>query len=63
MLTPKAYLLNGWNRLDFLVVVVSTIDLIVTYLHIEAGWAAAFKLLRILRSVLVPQSLSACVRR
>ena len=51
VLTPNAYLLDPWNRLDFFVVLVSVLDLFVMLLGLESGWTSSFKLLRILRPI------------
>lgn len=49
ILTPRAYLTNRWNWLDLAVVVFSTIDVVLTAIGKEVGFAAIFRLLRILR--------------
>jgi hypothetical protein len=49
--TPNAYLGNVSNVFDFLVVCVTTIDMMLRILQVDAAWVQAIRLLRTLRLV------------
>eukprot|EP01050_Picozoa_sp_SAG11_P007632 SAG11_NODE_643_length_7983_cov_2.198884_2_plen_1259_part_00 len=48
MFTPNGYIMDDWNRLDFFVVIVSTVDVILSLLG-QAEWVSSLRLLRVLR--------------
>ena len=44
-----AYWNNGWNRLDFIIVMISIVDVAMTLLNVEGHLFRAFRVLRVLR--------------
>eukprot|EP01052_Picozoa_sp_SAG31_P005931 SAG31_NODE_268_length_18767_cov_4.644900_7_plen_1271_part_00 len=46
--TPNGYIMDSWNRLDFFVVLVSTVDVVLSLLGFGA-WVRTLRLLRVLR--------------
>ena len=46
---PEAYWNNGWNRLDFAIVIAGTLEIVLTFMDISGHTLRAFRVMRVLR--------------